>query len=173
MWTARKIELTKNSETAHKDAYCFNDCYTLKINDACISNSITEDLRIYCPNCFQNWICDFCGCEGCNAGGMLSIVRHEKSLWFIPCFDTMDEYLERDGNADDGDYGDSECPPHEWYKNGILEIDETMIPKFLEVLTGFDMAEIKPITDVEMSKVLEWEALVKEKPTTGFMRLDW
>lgn len=173
MWKARKIELTKNSETDRPCRNYFDECYSLKINDAWISNHIGEDLKISSPHCFQNHICTFCGCEGCNAGGMLSIVRHEKSLWFIPRFEDMEEYLEHDGNADNDDYGDSECPPHEWYKSGILEVDETMLPQFLKLLIGFDMAEIKPITDEEMKKVIEWEALVKEKPAVGFMRMDW
>jgi hypothetical protein len=170
MWKAEKIELIKNSESEWKGRYYFDDCYTLKINGAWISNHISKDLKISSPHCFQNCICDFCGEEGCNAGGMLSIVRHKKSLLFIPRFEDMESYLEHDGNADDSDYGDSECPPHEWYESGILEVDEIMLPKFLELLTGFDLQSIPFITDAEMNKVLEWETLVKEKPI-GFMRI--
>ncbi len=172
MWKANQIELTKNSETVNKNRYNFENCYSLKINDTWISNCITTDLKIYSPQCFQNHICEFCGAEGCDAGGMLRIVRHEKSLLFIPCFDEMESYLEHDGNAADDDYGDSECPPHEWYVNGILEVDETMLPKFLELLTGFDLQSIPFITDKEMKKVSEWEMLAKEKPALGFMRFD-
>ena len=171
MWKARKIELTKNSETSHKDTYYFEDGYTLRINGVCISNSITADFKIHSPNYFQDWVCNFCGVEGCNARGFLSIVRHEKSLLFIPCFDYMESYLERDSNADDNNYGDSECAPHEWYESGILKVDETMLPKFLGLLTGFVMEDISFITDSEMDKVLEWETLVREKPAVGFMRL--
>ena len=113
MWKAEKLELLKNSNLATKNTYHFEDGYTLKINGALISDTISKDLKIPSPHCFQNMVCDFCGVEGCNAGGMLSIVRHEKSLLFIPRFDDMESYLERDSNAVDDDYGDSECPPHE------------------------------------------------------------
>jgi|ERR1700752_4196735 len=169
MWKARKIELIKNSETWRKDRSYFADCYTLEINGVHISNSITENLTI--PTDFQTSVCDYCGQEGCNSGNMLSIKRHEKSLLFIPCFDCMEEYLERDNGDENEDYGDSECPPHEWYENGILEVDEIMLPEFLSLLKGFDLNKIPVITTEEMDKVLEWENLVKEKPVTGFMRL--
>ena len=86
----------------------------------------------------------------------------------MPCFDGMESYLEYDSGADDT--GNRQCPPHEWYKSGILEIDEVMMPKFLEVLSDFDLEEIPLITDEEIDKVLDWEICVKEKPS-GFMRL--
>lgn len=171
MWKARKLELTKNSETFHKSCYEFIDCYTLTINEICISNSISENLRIRTPNYFQCSICTFCGQEGCNAGGFLSIVRHEKSLLLIPCFDGMESWKERIFSDENGDYGDDECPPHEWYESGILEVDETMLPVFLELLKSFKLEEIPFITDGQMEKVLEWELRVKEKPK-DFMRLD-
>jgi len=171
MWKAEKIELTKNSETAHKNSYHFLNDYTLKINDVWISNCITEKLTIDSPDEFQNSVCDFCG-YSCDSGGFLRIVRHKKSLLFIPCFDAIDTFLERDGNDKDENYGEWYCPPHKWYEDGILEVDETMLPKFLELLTGFDLKSIPFITDAEMYKVLEWKTHVKEKPAIGFMRFD-
>lgn len=171
MWKARKIELTKNSETFHSSHLEFRDCYTLEIDGVCISNSIKENLKIGSANYFQTLICTFCGQEGCNAGGFLSIVRHEMSLLFIPCFDGMESWKERIFSDENGDYGDDECPPHEWYVSGILEVDETMLPVFLELLKGFKLEEIPFITKKEMDKLLEWEICVKEKPK-DFMRLD-
>jgi len=169
MWKAEKIELTKNSDTYWKDANYLSDTYTLSINGVTIYNRVNPKLLLP-SGCFQNEVCTYCAQEGCESGGMLRIVRHQDSLFFIPCFDEMENYLEHDGNAADNDYGDTECPPHEWYENGILEVDETMLPKFLELLTGFNMQEIPFVKDEEMTKVEEWEKLVKEKPNVGFMR---
>jgi hypothetical protein len=169
MWKARKIELISNKEKAHKDTYFF-DRYTLKINGVQIANFIGDNLNL--PTYFQTWICNYCGYEGCSAGGFLSVRRHEKSLLFIPCFDYMEEYLEYDGCDENGDYGDSECPPHKWYEEGILEVDEETMPEFLGVLKGFDLNEIPFITKEEMNEVLDWEQLVKENPAKGFMRLE-
>ena len=82
----------------------------------------------------------------------------------------MESWLERD--ISDEDSGDCESPPHEWYEHGILEVDETMLPEFLSVLKGFDMGKIPFIDTEELQKVSEWERLVKEKPVSGFMRLE-
>lgn len=172
MWKARKIELKSNKEVErHSDSIYFTDLYTLKINDVPIHNCIGEKLTINYPNEFQNWVCDFCG-ESCSAGCTLCIRRHEKSLLFIPCFDMMNSFVEYDGCAADGNYGSWDCPPHEWYEHGILEVDETMLPEFLRILKGFDIENIPFITDEEMDKMLEWEILVKDKPAHGFMRLE-
>lgn len=162
-----KIELIHSSETSHRNRYYFDDCFTLKIDGVVISNRVSEDIKTI-PNYFQTSVCDWCG-QSCDAGDFLSIVRHEKSLLFIPCFDEMDGYKERDSNAANGDYGEWECPPHEWYESGILEIDEMMLPVFLGLLTSFKLEDIPFITDDQMDKVLDWEVLVKEKPV-DFMR---
>ncbi len=171
MWKAEKIELIKNSEIAHKENYYFTDCYSLKINGVQIYNCIDEKLTIHTPDEFQDYVCAYCGIS-CDAGGFLCIKRHKKSLLFIPCFDSIDSFLQRDGCDVDKNYGEWYCPPQKWYEDGILEVDETMLPKFLVVLSGFEMQEIPFITHEEITKVLEWEKLVKEKPTVGFMRLD-
>src|ERR1035437_3881669 len=133
MWKAKKIELIKNSKIYNR-VNEFYYCYSLKIDGVLISNHIDSDFKIGSPTCFQTWICTECGHTGCQAGGILGIRRHEKSLWFIPCFDDMVSNLEHDCNDDiDGDYGDPECPPHKWYENGILEVDEIVLPEFLKL----------------------------------------
>ena len=171
MWKATNIEIIKNIDNNDGHSFYFTDCYTLKINDVQISNCITDKLTIDSPNYFQNSVCQECG-HSCDAGGYLSIVRHEKSLWFIPCFDETDgELLEYNGNDVEGNYGWWDCPPHAWYEHGILEVDEVMLPDFLRILTGFDLSKIPFIENEEINKVLEWERLVKEKPLKGFMRL--
>lgn len=169
MWKAQKIELTKNSETSDEGDE-FYDRYSLEINGVLISNHIEEGLSMDWYDNFPTWICTYCGEPLCNAGNMLSIKRHEKSLLFLPCFDRMESYLEYDC-GDEDDTGDPECPPHEWYENGILEIDEAGLREFLGLLTGFDLQKIPLITDGEIEKVLEWETLVKVKPA-GFMRIE-
>lgn len=170
MWKATKIELTKNIETTHRNRFYFDEGYTLTIDGELISNCITEDFRLLEPNEFRVWVCDFCG-YSCDAGDYLTIVRKEKSLLFIPCFSEMDDrYKERDSSDANGDYGEYYCPPHKWYESGILEVDETILPVFLELLSGFKLDDIPFITDSQMEKVKEWEKLVIEKPK-DFMRL--
>lgn len=171
MWKANKIELFKSNDKDNKNSFYLTDCYSLKISDVLISNSISKELKFHSPNYFQNIVCDFCGEIGCNSGGFLRIVRNEKSLLFIPCFDMMESWLERDVSDENENYGDSECPPHEWYEYGILEVDKTFLPKFLAVLSGFDLKNIPFVSDIEIDKISEWEQLVKFNPPTGFKRL--
>ncbi|MEK6881268.1 MAG: hypothetical protein AABY22_16725 [Nanoarchaeota archaeon] len=168
MWKAKTIELKKNSDSYHYTEYFF-DSYSLYINGTIIWQNVTGQ---YYPNTdsFQTLVCTYCGIEECNSGNMLSMRRKGSSLLFIPCFDLMDTFLERDGCDENEDYGEAYCPPRKWYENGILELDEKMIIQFHYALRVFDIEDVLFISDSEIKKVKEWERMVKQKPKKGFMR---
>jgi hypothetical protein len=160
MWKAEKIELEKN----RKDTY-FEDGYVLKINDEWISNEVTSKKEFKYPDGFQNMVCDDCGVEGCNAGGFLMARYHSDKLLFIPMFNNMEcfeEYSCTDGN------GDTECPPHKWFTDGILEVEGKELGILLSLVIGLEKDHVKPISETELATVLVWEKLVLEKPK-GFI----
>ena len=165
MWRPEKIELIKNSVIATKNDYCFEDCYTLKINDCIICNSVNPKLTL--EGCWQNNTCTFCGAEGCHTGGMLRLVKQGNSLMFIPDFECMESYEEWDFWRVKGE---SECPPHEWYERGILVVEGDAMQQLLSVLRGLSLEKIPDASQKQLDSILEWENLVKEKPL-GFMAL--
>jgi hypothetical protein len=121
MWKAKKIELIKNNARFDKNnSLFFEDCYTLSINETWITNTLKNpQVWKYITN-FQNNVCDFCGETGCNPGGMLMVRKHMDSILFLPAFDLMEIFEEYDSSDSDGDV---ECPPHEWFVNGILIVE--------------------------------------------------
>ena len=162
MWQAEKIELVKNEYHNHR--LYFEEWYSLVINDEYINSSIFSPQDKF-PSHFQDSICFECGVEGCNRGGMLMVRKYGETILFLPAFDDMDEWAECNGaNCD----GDSECPPHKWFADGILVVEGEPLKKLLELVPAIANENIREIDKEEIVQIERWEALVKEQPI-GFM----
>lgn len=149
MWKAEKIELTKNTKGKFElQTNYFADCFTLSINGEFIHNAINESFSL--PVYFETLICDDCGQEGCNGAPMLMLRKYEGGILFLPYFDSLDSFQEYEWNTCKGD---RECPPHKWYEDGILFVEEKMMSKFLSVLFGFKLEIIPEISKEEISKM--------------------
>lgn len=158
MWKAEKIELTKNEYHNHR--IYFEGWYSLIINDVYINSSIFNPQEDF-PSVFQDSICFECGAEGCNRGGMLMVRKHGETILFLPAFDDMDEWAECSGaNLE----GDSECPPHKWFTDGILVVEGEPLRKLLELVPAIVKENIREVDAEEMAHIERWEALVKEQP---------
>lgn len=163
MWKAEKIELTKNcKDKNYGRAFYLLDCFTLKINDVLIHNAVKEG---FSSDWFERFICDECGVQGCNGERMLMMRRQGNSLLFLPVFDLLDSLEEYNY---DMQTGDRDCPPHQWYENGILIVDGKHLKKLYELIPELETMKIPEISEWEMNRMLDWESAVKTKPK-GFM----
>lgn len=163
MWKAEKIELTKNSEDKdYERAFYLTDCCTLKINDVFIHNAVKKG---FSSDWFECCICTEYGFEGCNGHRMLMMRKQDKSLLFLPVFDLLSSFEEYDY---DTQAGDRQCPPHEWYENGILIVEGEQLKKLYGLIPELEAMKIPEISELEMNRILDWELAVKTKPK-GFM----
>ena len=173
MWIAEKIELIKFGSSESKSF--FKDCDILKINGVVISDSVKDKISIAWQalgNEFPARLCH-CGCEGTDIGEMLAIVKHKKSVLIIPAFAWLD-YEEDilDPLTETCIIPLSEEPPQYWFEHGVLCIEGAQLTKLYELLHFLIEEEIPEIDTYLLSRVIEWEALVKKKPK-GFEANDY
>lgn len=157
MWKAEKIDLIKNEHYSTSQLY-FDGWYTLKINGEIIKVNI-ENPKEYFNLCFQSVVCNFCGEEGCNVGGMLTIRKKGDSLLFLPVFDDMEDWKEYDSSNSEGD---SNCPPHKWFTDGILVVEGEPLKLLLELVSGIANSNIPEVDTSELEQIEKWENLVKK-----------
>ena len=170
MWKSEKIELTKN-EYHHQGLY-FEGWYSLKINDEYITNTIKDPKAFNLQwdiNYFQNFVCDFCGEEGCRAGSMLMARWRGDALLFLPSFEWLGEWEEY---SSENSEGCSNCPPHRWFTDGILVVEGEQLIKLMELVSCITKINIREVNEEEKQQIERWEALVKEQPK-GFMNREY
>lgn len=165
MWKAEKIELTKNSdEEENSHNFYLRDCFTLKINDEFICNSITNEPLTGWS--FETCICTECGEESCNGAPFLMIRKFNGGLLFLPAWDYLSSFEEYDHDTCEGDRS---CAPHKWYEDGILVVEEKMMPEFLRIIPSSNLEKIPEISKEYLDLMDKWEGLVIENPEKGFM----
>lgn len=167
MRKAEKIELRKKGDPNYQIPYHveFDNWLKLYINDELISESIIDPTKYEHFKCFQNLVCDFCGQEGCNPGGMLMVKKHSGSILILPAFSLMEEFKEFDSSNSEGDV---ECPPHKWFIDGVLKVEGAALNKLIELIPGLSLELVPEMTEQQLENMNKWELMVKEKPE-GFI----
>lgn len=163
MWKAEKIELKKN--TAHPNGFYFADCYSLKINDELISNTVKDSFSVGTFNYFQVYVCDNCGIEHCHQGGFLMVRKQGNTLLFLPAFDWMEE---GEKIYDPKGIPASEAPPYKMFTEGILVVEGDALVELFKLIPSMAILDIPEVNETYLKLISEWETLVKEKPK-GFM----
>lgn len=166
MWKATILELIKNDKTENKNAYYFQDCYTLTINGVRITNTIQNPNEYGGTDDFQSYVCNWCGIEHCEQGNMLMFRKFKDCLLVLPTFEFVNVDEEYVFDIDDGS---SDFPPHKWFTDGCLVIEGDALLKLYELIPGLKSSKIPYISPAILDAMFVWELLVLKKPE-GFIK---
>jgi hypothetical protein len=166
MWNATILELIKNDKTENKNAYYFQDCYTLNINGVRITNTIQNPKEYKGTNDFQSYVCNWCGIEHCEQGNMLMFRKFKDCLLVLPTFEFVNVDEEYVFDIDDGS---SDFPPQKWFTDGCLVIEGDALLKLYELIPGLQTSKIPHISPAILDAMFVWELLVLKKPE-GFIK---
>lgn len=154
MWKAEKIELEKNNKGTY-----FEVGYSLKINDEWISNKITLKKEFKSLNGFKNSVNNYIKYEDCDACFIIACYHFDRIL-FIPVFNdknTSEEYFCTGVN------GEASCPPHKWFTDEILELEDKELDTLLSLISGVEKGAVKLLFESELATVFVWEKRVSDE----------